>query len=361
MTHSTDSWDIPSSWGPAQQAAREGGLLLVLGASDSGKSTLTAVLANVAVAAGRATAIVDSDVGQSSIGPPTCVSMARVLQPIAALDQVRAEALDFVGTPSPVGHLLGFVASAQAMVRAARNTGPDTILVDTTGLIAGPLARVLKGNKIRLLDPDIVIALQLEEEVEHLLAPYRAYARPQILRLAASRKARSRSREQRAANRQRAFASYFRGGRVIALDWKRLPMENTAWTAGEVLPGHLRAHAETVLGCEVLYAERGSDGHFLITAGRADRLGLQELKDSYGASTRAVEVGLLQNLLVGLLGPSGETRALGILEQVDFRAQRLEVFAPVPEVESICGIRLGAIQISRDGTQLAWLEPGDLG
>ena len=361
MTHSTESWDVPPSWAPAQQAARGAGLVLVLGASDSGKSTLTAVLANAAVAANRATALVDSDVGQSSIGPPTCVSMARVREPVAALSQLNAEALDFVGTPSPAGHLLGFVTSAQAMVRAARGTGAETILVDTTGLIQGPLGRTLKGSKIRLLDPDLVIAVQVEDEVEHLLAPYRASARPHVLRLAASRKARSRSREQRAANRQRAFASYFRGGRVIALDWKRLPMENTAWTTGEVLPGHLRAHAEAVLGCEILHAEQGSDGFFLITAGRADRFGLQELKDSYGASTRAVELGLLQNLLVGLLGSRGETRALGILEQLDFRAQRVAVFAPVPEVESICGIRLGAIQISRDGTQLAWLEPGDLG
>jgi len=357
----TDRWDLPPSWQPALQAAREGGVLVVLGASDAGKSTLTAVLANAAVEVGRTVAIVDSDVGQSSIGPPACVSMARVPGPFTSLSELHPDALDFVGTPSPVGHLLGFVSSAQAMVQAARATGAEAALVDTTGLVAGPIARALKGNKLRLLDPDVVIALQAAEEAEHLLAPYHNRTRPQVLRLTASRQARPRSREQRAANRQRAFASYFDGGRVAGLDWKRLPMENTAWTTGEVLPGHLRAHAETVLGCEVLHAERGSDGLFVITGGGADRAGLQELKDSYGPSTRAVDIALLQNLLVGLLGERGETLALGILEGVDFRARQVEVFTPLVEAARVGAVRLGAIQLGRDGTQLAWLEPGDLG
>ncbi len=357
----TDRWDLPPSWQLALHAVREGGVVVVLGASDAGKSTLIAVLANAAVEAGRAVAIVDSDVGQSSIGPPTCVSMARVPGPFTSFSELHPDALDFVGTPSPVGHLLGFVSSAQAMVQAARATGAETVLVDTTGLVAGPIARALKGNKIRLLDPDVVIAVQVEDEVEHLLAPYRSRTRPQVLRLTASRQARPRSREQRAANRQLSFASYFTGGRGVGLDWKRLPMENTTWTTGEVLPGHLRAHAESVLGCEVWHAERGSDGLFVITAGGADRAGLQELKDSYGPSTRAVDIALLQNLLVGLLGERGETLALGIVERVEFRARQMEVFTPLTDAARVCAVRLGAIQLGRDGTQLAWLEPGDLG
>ena len=357
----SDRWDIPPSWQPALEAVRAPGVVMVLGASDAGKSTLAAVLANAAVEAGRDVAIVDSDVGQSSIGPPTCVSMARVSRPVTALSDLHAEGLDFVGTPSPVGHLLGFVASAAAMVQAARATGAETVLVDTTGLVEGPIAWALKGNKLRLIDADVVVALQHADEVEHLLAPYRRRARPRVLRLTASRQVRPRSREQRTANRQRAFASYFAGGRAVALDWKRLAMENTAWTTGEVLPGHLQAHAETVLGCEVLHAERGSEGLFLITSGPPERAGLQELQDSYGRATRTVEVALLQHLLVGLLGESGETLSLGILEHVDFRAQRLEVFTPLGETPRVCALRLGSIQIDREGTQLAWLDPGDLG
>jgi polynucleotide 5'-hydroxyl-kinase GRC3/NOL9 len=335
--------------------------LLVLGASDSGKSTLTAVLASAAVEAGRATAVVDSDVGQSSFGPPACVSLARVTAPLASLSELAPAALDFVGATSPVGHLLGFLTSVEAMVKAARAGGAETVVVDTTGLIAGPIARGLKGQKIRRLDPDVVVALQAEEEVEHLLAPYQARSRPRVLRLRPSRLARSRSREQRAEHRRRAFAAYFAEGRVAGLDWKRLPMENTAWTTGEVLPGHLRAHVETVLGGEVRYAERGSEGLFVITSGPPDRTGLRELQESYGASTRVVEVSLLQHLLVGLLGERGETRSLGIITGLDFRAARLEVFTPCAEPERVRALRLGTIQISREGTQLAWLEPGDLG
>jgi polynucleotide 5'-hydroxyl-kinase GRC3/NOL9 len=352
--------EIPEAWGPAREVAREGGVLLVVGASDLGKSTLAAVVAREAVEAGRGVAVVDADVGQSSIGPPGCVSWAWVERPITALSELTPEGLDFVGTPSPVGHLLGFVTSTVRMVEAARAAGAGTVVVDTTGLVAGPVARALKGHKIRLLDPEAIVALQAEEEVEHLLSPYRARPRPRIIRVKPSRLARVRSREQRTEHRRRAFAAYFRDGHAVGLDWKRIPMENTAWTTGEVLPGHLRAHVETVLGSEVLYAERGSEGIFVVTAGGVERRGTLELRDSYGAATRVVEEGRLRNLLVGLLGEKGETRALGILERVDFRARRMEVFTP-GDGEGVRGVRLGAIQVARDGTQEGWVEAGELG
>lgn len=361
MRETLPFWDLPPAWEPARQAAREGGTLLVLGGSDLGKSTLAAILASAAVEAGRATAVVDSDVGQSSFGPPACVSLARVRKPLGSLSELTPEALDFVGATSPVGHLLGFLSSVEAMVDAARLGGAETVVVDTTGLIAGPIARALKGQKIRRLDPDALVALQAEEEIEHLLAPYRARSRPRVLRLRPSRSARPRSREQRAEHRRRAFATYFAEGRVVGLDWKRLPMENTAWTTGEVLTGPLRAHVETALGCKLRYAERSSEGLFVIISDPADRAGVRELQESYGPATRVVEAGLLENLLVGLLGERGETQSLGIITGLDFRAARLEVLTPCAAPEQVRALRLGSLQLGRDGRQLGWLEAGELG
>lgn len=50
-------------------------LLILVGAVDTGKTTLTTCLANRSLALGYKTAVVDADVGQSDIGPPTTVGL----------------------------------------------------------------------------------------------------------------------------------------------------------------------------------------------------------------------------------------------------------------------------------------------
>jgi len=280
MAESRAPWDVPSAWQPALEAARTGGTLLLIGAVDSGKSTLAAILAGAACEAGRAVAVVDADVG--------------------------------------------------------------------------------KAAKIRLLAPDVVVGLQAEDEVEHLLAPYRGRRRPRIVRLRRSRRVKERTREQRAARRQMKLGSYFAGGKVEEITWDNLPIDNSPWTTGEPAPGHVRAHAEERLGCEVLHAERRADGLFLILDGQADPQGLRSLADGFGGAARAVDAASLRSLLVGLLGEQGETLGLGLLEHIDFGARRLSIYTPA-DVQHAKGLRLGAVQLARDGAQLGWNQPGATG
>jgi polynucleotide 5'-hydroxyl-kinase GRC3/NOL9 len=354
------AWDIPSSWAPALDAARAGGALFLIGGVDSGKSTLAAILVNAAIEAGRATAIVDADTGQSDIGPPTCVGMARVTGSIRSLDTLPAGAIDFVGSSSPVGHLLSAAASAHAMTAAARETGAEIIVIDTTGLISGGVARALKSAKIRLLDPDILIALQSEDEAEHLLAPYAHRSRPRIIRLRQSRRTRPRTRDQRTARRQAKFRQHFADGREMAIKWDQVPMDNTAWTTGEPAPGHIRAFAEERAECGVHYAEVRADGLLLIVSGKPSAAGLRSLGPDFGGPARTIEIGVLDHLLVGLLGDRGETLALGILEAIDFSTRTLTIYTPLTSPAAAKSLRLGTVRLTRDGSELGWIDPADL-
>ncbi len=352
MSYGSAQFDIPHSWRPALDAARDGAVLLVLGETDSGKSTLTAVLAEEARRAGRATYVVDADVGQSSIGPPACVGLGCIDVELSRLDSVPPLGIDFVGACSPVKHLLQTATSTAVMAEAARREGAQTTIVDTTGLVGGGIARALKGAKIRLVAPDFVVALQREDEIEHLVAPYRTKATPRVLRLSVSRAAKTRSREERAARRQRRFASYFTDGTRVQIPWDGAPIENGEWTGGEPLPGHMCAYAEERVACEVLHGERRGDGVFLVVDGRPDPMGLRELGESFGGTARAVEASSLANLLIGLLGDRGQTLALGILEEVDYRQRHMIVYTPMRGTEMVRGVRLGSLHIGRDGTQL---------
>ncbi len=52
------------------------GIAVVLGTSDSGKTTLCRILAEHWRIAGRTVGLVDADIGQSSIGPPATTALA---------------------------------------------------------------------------------------------------------------------------------------------------------------------------------------------------------------------------------------------------------------------------------------------
>jgi polynucleotide 5'-hydroxyl-kinase GRC3/NOL9 len=337
--------DIPESWRPAlDRLSREGGLCFVLGATDSGKSCFCAVAANHLLASGSV-AVVDADTGQSDIGPPACVSVGLVSQCVDRLGDVPAAASHFVGATSPYGHLLQAAAGARRMADRARDLGARAILVDTTGMVAGSAARAFKAAKIDLLDPDWLVALQHEDEVEHLLAPYRRRRRPQVIRLRASRAVQTRNADERRSNRQRGFAAALARAQPAVVPWASLGAEGTPFLTGEPLPGHLRDQLEEIAGSEVRHAERCADLTFAVARGGAP-------SRRRGEPIEIADEAAFDHRLVGLLDEAGETIALGLLTAVDWAAQTLTLHARADAAARTRAIRLGALRVAEDGTEL---------
>ena len=65
------------------------GVCLILGAADTGKTTLAAALAKHA-ASSQPVGIIDADIGQSHIGPPATVGWALVKNPEIDFSQLTA-------------------------------------------------------------------------------------------------------------------------------------------------------------------------------------------------------------------------------------------------------------------------------
>src|SRR5579864_2236819 len=84
---------------------QSGGLLFLLGTTNSGKSTLITWLSNELIKTGSRVAIVDTDIGQSHIGPPGTIGLALPDQPFRSLESLDPIALHFVGATSPPRHL----------------------------------------------------------------------------------------------------------------------------------------------------------------------------------------------------------------------------------------------------------------
>jgi polynucleotide 5'-hydroxyl-kinase GRC3/NOL9 len=195
------------------RAAREKRTVLLVGGLDTGKTTLARALLRAAVEAGRTAALVDADPGQKSVGPPATAGLRLVRAP-ADLEPdrlARPDALAFVGSTSPQGHLLALVTGVARLVGRARREGADIVLVDTDGLVSGIYGQLLKFHEAQMVEPDLIVGLQRGEELQPLLGVLQRFFGTEVVALGVHPDVVPTTVEQRAENRERAMRRYFTG------------------------------------------------------------------------------------------------------------------------------------------------------
>jgi len=75
--------------------------VVIIGPSDSGKTSIAALIANRGLLRGYNVGIIDADVGQADVGPPATVSASLATHPILWLRELRAQYLRFIGSITP--------------------------------------------------------------------------------------------------------------------------------------------------------------------------------------------------------------------------------------------------------------------
>jgi polynucleotide 5'-hydroxyl-kinase GRC3/NOL9 len=267
------------------------GVVFLLGSIDTGKTTFGLELAARATAAGIPTAIVDADIGQSTVGPPTTVGLKLCagMGDIGRESVRAADGLSFVGSTTPRGHLVSLVIGTAKLTARARETGCRLIVVDTTGFLSGINAQSLKYFKMDLLGPDFVVGFQRGEELEPILGIARRFTPAQVVQLAVPSEVVTRSVDERAAFREQQFAAYFAGG---VSRWRVKP---------------------TVF--------------------------MPTLPPEF-------DLALLDGLVVGMEDGKGSCVGIGVLE-FDAREEMLRMVSPVSE--GVRGLRLGSLRIDLQG------------
>ena len=274
--------------GAALAAVLEARVTMVIGASDAGKTTLVTALALELSSRGARVGVVDSDVGQSEVGPPTTVGLGLIAGRLDRLSDAELIAFQFVGVSSPARDIGGVVEAARRMVERARAERFERVLVDTSGLVLGWPGHLLKQRKIEAVDPDLLVFLDRADECAPIAERYAGRSRPLTLRLPARGRAGSRSQTARRQHRALAFDAYLREARPVILPRSTITLE----------------------------CPRGLDP-----------------SDSAGA-------------VCGLGDAQGNTLALGVVEEV--APETLHVLAPLPRGALVTSARIGREQ--RNGT-----------
>src|SRR5919108_5103491 len=151
-------------WQAALEDLQHARTILLLGGTDTGKTTFLTWLTNALLAREGRIAIVDADVGQSSLGPPTTIGLGVVAQALQHLQELPPTALYFVGSTSPRGHLLPVIVGTKRMVERAQRIEADQVIIDTCGFISADGGQVLKYYQIDLVETPIGRGTALDVE-----------------------------------------------------------------------------------------------------------------------------------------------------------------------------------------------------
>ena len=131
-------------------------LVVVLGPTDVGKSTFIKRVYN-ALCKNYKVFILDTDVGQSDIGPPCTISLGTGEKPVDDLQELKILSLHFLGSTTPSYDTGDFIWGVTRVFEFSKTFNPDITIVNTTGWVDGDKAFSTKISKISLFRPDLII------------------------------------------------------------------------------------------------------------------------------------------------------------------------------------------------------------
>jgi polynucleotide 5'-hydroxyl-kinase GRC3/NOL9 len=317
----------------------------LVGGVDSGKTTFAAYLVNETLRAHRSCAVVDADIGQSSIGPPGTVSLGFPDNPVEELKSIPMAFFYFVGAISPQRHLLPCVVGVKKMVEAARSRAgriPDKIVVDTTGLVQGRLGRTLKEYKLDALEPDNVVFFQRRRELESLARLWER--KSQVYRLEVGPQVERKTFEVRARNRAEKWRQYFHGSTEHEFSFKDVAFTRGVLGTGQPLGKDWRENLARSLTKDILWMECSPERNFVVTREQLGEEELARLSACAGLGRSRIlqyRSADFEGVLVALVNESGSASALGIVTRVDFKHEIIKVLSPLSGDEKIWEIQFG--------------------
>ncbi len=253
------------------------GTILLVGKTDSGKTTLMQCLLDAFKRRGRTVSLVDADLGQSRIGPPTTMGYLPPGMHTHTAILFDPPALHFLGDTTPAGKIEPAAWYTAHLIQLGKKYG-RVVLVDTCGYFGCAEAERMKILQAEWGKVDLIIALGEQRELCFL----QEKAASSVLMIPPCSGVPVKTPQQRKAHREALFQTYFSRVRFQRIDLHRFssrPPDLSPWIEGNVssqsflamLSGEKKQYAYNGLLCG-LWDTRG----VCIGLGRLRRLEILE-------------------------------------------------------------------------------------
>ncbi|MEB3774535.1 MAG: hypothetical protein GSR86_06400 [Desulfurococcales archaeon] len=299
---------------------------IIVGPTDSGKSTLAAWTYNNAVRSGRGMAIATTDIGQNELYCPGFIAVARPSSGIALPGggyQVSSSC--FVGSFTPSGHEHQYLMCASSIA----STGE--VVVDTDGWITPWRGLGLKAALAQVLGSGVIVAVGLDEAYSRYLEDVTGV---EVLRVA-GRRGKGKSREERRRHRERLLARHLVGGRVRSFKVGEPPIYGAPIFMGKPIPpgevGGLQG---------IVYAEVGPEGVVVV----ARKSGRRHTASSPKVLPLGWERGVLASIRRGSMAYPAlvdrinyHKRTIGLYTRYEGEADYIELGSVKVDIDSYTG------------------------
>jgi polynucleotide 5'-hydroxyl-kinase GRC3/NOL9 len=290
----TDGSTIPRSWTRivhSLSSMREC-KAMIIGPADAGKSTLCTYLMNELLNRNIQVRVIDADIGQADIGPPTTIASSTPSSPTPTLSGLDPQRMFFVGHTTP-SFVKGKVFNGINHMLSSDRSG--LTIINTDGWILDSEAIIYKSQLISAAKPDIVIGIGQEKSITPILDVTGTH----WIEAETSNAIFPRTRNDRKEIRKIGYRRFLDGSTVHTLKLNEVRI----------------------------------------------RMGEDERKQNLIKHSSE-----LHNLLVGLLDSRGFTYHIGILQTVT--TDYLRVYSRAVRKPII--LELGYVKLSRDGSELGF-------
>jgi len=352
LIEEVDGSTTPLSWENAAKEIVSHGkpvAVTVMGGIDSGKTSFCVYLANWALKKKRKVAVIDADLGQSDIGPPSTIGFSHVTEPIMDLFEMEVENAYFVGVTSPSGAVERVLEGLTALKNRVLETGVDFLIINTDGWIGSEDAVNYKVQLVERIVPDIVVGMRQEKELTPILAKLKG---ARIFEIDSPPAIRRRSREKRKILRELSYKKYLKGARVQSFPLKWVSIEGFLLWNGRPLTTERTEKIRKALEETPFHCEETPTAVLIVLKGDkwVNEEQIKKIEDAIGKRTKVMEKGEEEGLLAALQDAQGNFLGIGILSSIDYKKRAIKLYTPVSE--NIATIYVGQIKLDKNGREI---------
>ena len=322
--------------------------VMILGNVDSGKTTFSIFLTNALVSTSEI-AIIDADIGQSDIGPPTTIGLGMVKKPITDLFTINPEKLRFIGLTTPNSVEDEIIHELNEIHKSVKDAGIETVIINTDGWVMGKEARNFKVSLVERISPDIVIGFKDNNGMEKILEDLKEKG-VRAEGIYSSLAVKIRNRDERKSLREQGYKKFLRDAflRQIPISWVQL--ENTFLMSNRFNIERMKEYSD-ILKKQLLYFHE-DDENIIFIVKKEDYFNGEETisPELFGKKVRIIGEGEEKGLITGLLNEERVFLGLGIIDEIDYQNQILKIHTPYDGKVNI--VRFGQVKIDSQGNEM---------
>ncbi len=354
-----DGSTIPESWVKSVQelldVQTKPATALVLGSSDTGKSSFCTYMVNRLLVEKRRVTILDGDLGQSDVGPPSTIAYAPVLKPITDLFSLHAKNAFFIGETSPSNVTEKTVQALSLLKKEALAGEPDFLVINTDGWIEGESAVGYKLNLAKDLGPHVIFFVQQKDELSPLLTAEHD-ARKVIVESPPT--IRQRDKERRKGLRELGYKKYLRNSKVQSLSLSWVKVEgNESFILNK---SHMNArNANKIcdfLGMKPLQMAEFS-GRLAVIIGRRRWISSEKIEKVEKFTKKKVTItrkGDEEGLLAAMYNYKRKFLGIGVVQEIDYVRRTVKVCTPVSDEVAL--LVLGKVKLDKNMKEIPVVE-----